>query len=352
MRAAVMQFMGVLAPHCASYFTVDRNTWVFLGRLAHMLGAGGTKPSTALLAAGRRLLELVYNSAPSAVCTQLGLLPLNQSSLLKTLLLGIAPNIDSLVSEAGSRRSAPTGGTGNGSGSPSPSKSARIIASSREDNDRVDSLVAATAGLALDANGELGLPSPPSAYERTRHTPEGLAPPTSRMSTSSAGNTGKGNAAASPQKNNEQALTVATSSATAAAVYEKDKYIRDGSPAQAPSNPYETSSVHDELGPSHRASTPDIQAHRIGPRTLSSPAVSTFAKHPTARHTSNNVNASTAGVGSNKHSPSAGHSPVTDGTPGSSASKPLQPPRDIVWVLHALSPATRRADRYAYKSLY
>jgi hypothetical protein len=77
-RTAVVQFLAVTVPHCGSFFAHPPNTWAFLGRMSNVLGAGGSKPTTALLAAARRLLELTYNAAPTVVCSQLAALPLQQ----------------------------------------------------------------------------------------------------------------------------------------------------------------------------------------------------------------------------------------------------------------------------------
>ena len=63
------QFLGATVPHCSKYFSQPQAAWAFLGRMANVLGGAGSKPSTMLLGTGRRLLELVYNTAPQ-VCVQ------------------------------------------------------------------------------------------------------------------------------------------------------------------------------------------------------------------------------------------------------------------------------------------
>jgi hypothetical protein len=69
MKTALMQFLGAIVPHCAEYFAAPQHTWAFLSRMAQIAGAGagtgaGAKPSGTLTVAARRLLELVYQSAP------------------------------------------------------------------------------------------------------------------------------------------------------------------------------------------------------------------------------------------------------------------------------------------------
>ena len=62
-KAAVFQFLTVIVPHCGTFFSQQKATFAFLGRLAQILGSSGSErsePSSALLGAGRRLLELVY----------------------------------------------------------------------------------------------------------------------------------------------------------------------------------------------------------------------------------------------------------------------------------------------------
>ena len=101
-KTAVIQFLGVTVPHCGNYFNNPSNTWVFLGRMASVLSTANanTKPSTTLVSAGRRLLELVYNVAPMVVCSQIAALPLQQQSCLKHLLENCVQDIDALVSTA------------------------------------------------------------------------------------------------------------------------------------------------------------------------------------------------------------------------------------------------------------
>lgn len=100
MKTAVMQFLGVIAPHCGAYFSQPQNTWAFLGRMAAVLGGIGTKPSATLFVAGKRLLELVYNTASSVVVSQIATMPLQQQTCLKRMLENVAPDIDSLVATA------------------------------------------------------------------------------------------------------------------------------------------------------------------------------------------------------------------------------------------------------------
>lgn len=68
-KTAVLQFLGVIVPSCVQYFSIADRTNVFLSRLAIVLGAHGSRPSTSLLAAGNKLLLLVYHLAPE-VCTK------------------------------------------------------------------------------------------------------------------------------------------------------------------------------------------------------------------------------------------------------------------------------------------
>lgn len=77
-KAALLQFLGAVAPYCSLYFNQPPLARAFLGRLATILGAahaeGGplqhshshshSQAPTTLSVAGRRLLELVYNAAP------------------------------------------------------------------------------------------------------------------------------------------------------------------------------------------------------------------------------------------------------------------------------------------------
>jgi hypothetical protein len=61
MRVAVFQFLITIIPQCEQYFTNSHNTTTFLSRIAGLLGSTGpSKPSSSLLIAGRRLLELSY----------------------------------------------------------------------------------------------------------------------------------------------------------------------------------------------------------------------------------------------------------------------------------------------------
>ena len=112
MKTAVMQFLGVVVPHCGSYFANPQNTWAFLGRMAAVLGGAGTKPSVTLVVAGRRLLELVYNTASTVVLGQIAAMPLQQQTCLKRMLETVVPDIDSLVVTVGRAewRSKPAGG--------------------------------------------------------------------------------------------------------------------------------------------------------------------------------------------------------------------------------------------------
>lgn len=102
MKAAVMQFLGVVVPHCGTYFMQPQHTSVFLGRMAAVLGGcAGTKPSMTLVVAGRRLLELVYNTASPVVLAQIAAMPLQQQTCIKRLLENAVPAIDTLVATAG-----------------------------------------------------------------------------------------------------------------------------------------------------------------------------------------------------------------------------------------------------------
>lgn len=100
-KTAVLQFLGVAVPYCEEYFLQASNTLPFLNRLANIMGASGTRPSTALSTAGKRLLELVFNVARQVVCTQINLLNLTQQTLLKSLLSSTASDIHNLVAAAG-----------------------------------------------------------------------------------------------------------------------------------------------------------------------------------------------------------------------------------------------------------
>jgi hypothetical protein len=101
MKTALMQYLGVVIPHCGAFFSQPHNTWAFLGRVASVLGCGGSKPSATLTVAGRRVLELVYKTAPHVVLSQIATLPLQQQLLVKKLLESAVPDVDTLVSAAG-----------------------------------------------------------------------------------------------------------------------------------------------------------------------------------------------------------------------------------------------------------
>lgn len=60
-KASVLQFVASVVPHCEEYFGQAVNTLALLNRLSNMLGALGNKPSVSLIAAGRRLLELLFS---------------------------------------------------------------------------------------------------------------------------------------------------------------------------------------------------------------------------------------------------------------------------------------------------
>jgi hypothetical protein len=100
-KTALLQFLGVTVPFCEEYFAHSINTLAFLNRLSNILGAQGTKPSAALSAAGRLLVELVYKVAPKVVYAQICLLNGSQQTLIKNLLIPVCPDINSLVSAAG-----------------------------------------------------------------------------------------------------------------------------------------------------------------------------------------------------------------------------------------------------------
>lgn len=99
-RSAVLQFLCGCVPHCSSYFSNAQLSRAFLGRLANLLGTTGVKGNTSL-ETGKRLLELVYNTAPSNICAQISTLPLQQQLLLKKLLSSSVPDIDNLISTVG-----------------------------------------------------------------------------------------------------------------------------------------------------------------------------------------------------------------------------------------------------------
>lgn len=64
MKTALVQYLGVIAPYCGEYFAQSHQAMSFLVRMANVLGASGAKPSNTLLLTGKRLLELVYQTAP------------------------------------------------------------------------------------------------------------------------------------------------------------------------------------------------------------------------------------------------------------------------------------------------
>jgi hypothetical protein len=70
MKAALMQYLAAITPHCEEFFSQSQNTWSFLSRMAQIIGgtssssSGGSKPSVTVTVAGRRLLELVYKTSP------------------------------------------------------------------------------------------------------------------------------------------------------------------------------------------------------------------------------------------------------------------------------------------------
>lgn len=101
-RTALMQFLGAIAPYCASYFQVAQNSWAFLGRLATILDSStGKHVSITLLSAGRRLLELVYKASPDIICSQIFMLSFQQQIIIKKLLEILEPEINIKVAEAG-----------------------------------------------------------------------------------------------------------------------------------------------------------------------------------------------------------------------------------------------------------
>ena len=68
MKAALMQYLAAITPHCEEFFCQSQNTWAFLSRMAQIVGSSssssGSKPSVTVTVAGRRLLELVYKTSP------------------------------------------------------------------------------------------------------------------------------------------------------------------------------------------------------------------------------------------------------------------------------------------------
>jgi hypothetical protein len=77
-KAALLQFLGAVAPYCSLYFNQPPLARAFLGRLVAILGDhsdGGPhqhgRPPATLSVSGRRLLELVYKTAPLVLLTLL-----------------------------------------------------------------------------------------------------------------------------------------------------------------------------------------------------------------------------------------------------------------------------------------
>lgn len=99
-KAAVVQFLCVIVPYASQYFSVPHNTSSMLSKLANTLGVN-SKPTVALLAAGTRLLELVYKCAPQVFLSQVAVLPLQQQTLIKKLMENVVSDINVLVSNAG-----------------------------------------------------------------------------------------------------------------------------------------------------------------------------------------------------------------------------------------------------------
>jgi len=66
MKAALMQYLAAITPHCEEFFIQSQNTWAFLSRMAQIVGGSGSgsKPSVTVTVAGKRLLELVYKICP------------------------------------------------------------------------------------------------------------------------------------------------------------------------------------------------------------------------------------------------------------------------------------------------
>jgi hypothetical protein len=96
LRTALFQYLGAIAAHCGSLLNQGSVTGLLLSRLAQVMN----KPSTALLQAGRKLLELIYKTSPQVVTSQLSLMPLQQQNLLRKLLEDKVPDIDILVAAA------------------------------------------------------------------------------------------------------------------------------------------------------------------------------------------------------------------------------------------------------------
>lgn len=64
-RPVLLQYISVLVPHCEAYFGQPQFMYPFLNRMANILSpSGSTKPTSNLIALGKRLLELVYNVTP------------------------------------------------------------------------------------------------------------------------------------------------------------------------------------------------------------------------------------------------------------------------------------------------
>jgi hypothetical protein len=63
LRTALFQYLGAIVAHCQVYLCVPQQCNMLLQRLANVLGLG-SKPSNTLLLAGKRLLELIYRTAP------------------------------------------------------------------------------------------------------------------------------------------------------------------------------------------------------------------------------------------------------------------------------------------------
>eukprot|EP01041_Mallomonas_annulata_P001775 gene1775-3436_t len=95
-RAALIQFLTVIAPHCEQYLSQMNHMKAILNRLATILGGGDVggggrsspsqSPSSSLLASGKRLLELLYKVTPQVVLSQVYTLPVSQQVILKKLL--------------------------------------------------------------------------------------------------------------------------------------------------------------------------------------------------------------------------------------------------------------------------
>lgn len=67
---SALQLLITLAPLCESYFCQPPNTAAFLNRISSALStANGKRPSTSVLAAGQRLIELVYKTSSEVLHT-------------------------------------------------------------------------------------------------------------------------------------------------------------------------------------------------------------------------------------------------------------------------------------------